>query len=372
MYNRKRNEAATEKNYNLTEKKFSSLTVVESLSCRRSGSRVWKCRCDCGNVHHVTTHNLISGNVKSCGCRPTNEPDHLQGKRYGRLTVLELTQQRKSNGSAVWKCRCDCGNESLVSSGNLKRGATVSCGCVRRDDLTDMQFGRLTVLRLGEKSNKGNGSYWICQCECGKRCEVYASKLKTGHTTSCGCSHNDSIIDLSGRIYGKLTVLHDSGKRRQDSGGVIWTCQCECGQQKDIRQDALLSGASVSCGCQRSRGNEKVARILRNANIDFIPEYSPPDMDGAKRFDFAVFANGKVAYFIEYDGILHSRYSNSGWDTKECFEKTRNSDEQKNEYCSVNSIPLIRIPYTKYDSLILDDLLLNTTAYLQSNRHTNI
>lgn len=353
---RKRNEFFADENYNLSGKRFHSLVVIESVSDRRSGSRVWKCICDCGNIHHVTTHNLISGNVKSCGCRPSREPENLKGKRFGRLTVLELTEHRKSNGAAVWRCQCDCGNELTVSSSNLKRGATASCGCIRRENLANMQFGKLTVLRLGEKSNKGNGSFWICQCECGKQCEVQGNKLKSGHTSSCGCSH---IINLSGQIFGKLTVLHDSGKRRSGSGGVIWTCQCECGQQKDIRQDALLSGSTISCGCLKSRGNEKVAKILRDAGIDFIPEYSPPNMEGRKRFDFAVLENGNVAYFIEYDGILHSEYSNSGWDTEERFKRTQTSDKIKNEYCRVNSIPLIRIPYTKFDRLSLNDLLLN-------------
>lgn len=361
---RERNKNFAEKNYDLSGKRFHSLVAIEPLRCRRSGSRVWKCQCDCGNTHSVTTHNLLSGNVKSCGCLPSNEPNNLKGKRYGRLTVLELTQYRKSNGSAVWKCRCDCGNELLVSSGNLNRGTTTSCGCIRIEDLTNMRFGKLTALRLGKKSNKGNGAFWICQCECGKQCEVQASKLKSGHTSSCGCAHNDTVKDLTGEVFGKLTVLCDSGKRRKGSGGVIWTCRCECGQQKDIRQDALLSGSTLSCGCQKSRGNEKIAKILRNANIGFIPEYSPADMEGRKRFDFAVLENNKVAYFIEYDGILHSTYSNSGWDTEERFQKTRNSDKAKNEYCKANQISLIRIPYTRFDSLVLNDLLLKTTAYL--------
>ena len=35
---------------------------------RRHGSIVWKCQCDCGNIHYVTTELLLGGNVKSCGC----------------------------------------------------------------------------------------------------------------------------------------------------------------------------------------------------------------------------------------------------------------------------------------------------------------
>lgn len=56
----------------------------------------------------------------------------LKGKRFGRLTVIEETDKRIS-GSVVWKCRCDCGNIIEVSHNHLSRGATVSCGCYNKD-----------------------------------------------------------------------------------------------------------------------------------------------------------------------------------------------------------------------------------------------
>lgn len=42
----------------------------------------------------------------------------LSGKRFGKLVVLEETDQRKY-GRVVWKCRCDCGNISLVISTSI-------------------------------------------------------------------------------------------------------------------------------------------------------------------------------------------------------------------------------------------------------------
>lgn len=361
---KKRNQMSAKENFNLTGRRFHFLTVQGELGIRRGGNRVWRCLCDCGRYHMVTTHHLTHGQVKSCGCIPSNKPVDLQGKKFGRLTVIGLTEDRKSNGSAVWKCRCDCGNEVNVSSGNLNMGRTVSCGCVRIENLAGQRFGKLSVVKLGRKSGNGDGAFWECKCDCGKECQVQASKLKSGHTQSCGCLHNNLIKDLTGERFGRLLVLGDSGKRRPGSGGIIWRCLCDCGQEKEIRQDALLSGATVSCGCLKSRGNEKVSRLLRAAQIDYIPEYSPPDMKGNRRFDFAVMNEGKAVYFIEYDGVLHTQYSNSGWDTADRFNRTLASDHEKNEYCRKNNIPLIRIPYTRFDDLCIDDLLLETTLYL--------
>ena len=93
-------------------------------------------------------------------------------------------------------------------------------------------------------------------------------------------------------------------------------------------------------------------------------EYSPPDLKGRKRFDFAVMVAGKVCYFIEYDGILHIKYSGSGWDTADRYQKTVMSDQIKNEYCHKKKIPIIRIPYTQFEALSLNDLVLETSPYL--------
>lgn len=52
--------------------------------------------------------------------------------------------------------------------------------------------------------------------------------------------------DLTGHSYGRLTVLGFSGRYRRVSK---WLCLCTCGNTKEIRQDALKSGATISCGC---------------------------------------------------------------------------------------------------------------------------
>lgn len=56
----------------------------------------------------------------------------LTGMKFGRLTVLFQVASSKSHGSR-WKCRCDCGKEVAVKGENLRRGATKSCGCYRRE-----------------------------------------------------------------------------------------------------------------------------------------------------------------------------------------------------------------------------------------------
>ena len=56
----------------------------------------------------------------------------LTGQPFGRLLVL-YECGRSKGGNVLWKCRCECGNECVVSSDALRKQRTQSCGCLRRD-----------------------------------------------------------------------------------------------------------------------------------------------------------------------------------------------------------------------------------------------
>lgn len=57
----------------------------------------------------------------------------ISGLRFGRLEVISLCNYRNKDGRALWKCKCDCGNEIIVSSNSLLRKNTRSCGCYKND-----------------------------------------------------------------------------------------------------------------------------------------------------------------------------------------------------------------------------------------------
>ena len=56
----------------------------------------------------------------------------LTGQRFGRLTAVEYAGQGKTKGY-LWKCKCDCGNETIVYGYALKSGNTKSCGCLWKE-----------------------------------------------------------------------------------------------------------------------------------------------------------------------------------------------------------------------------------------------
>ncbi len=134
----------------------------------------------------------------------------ITNQRFGKLTALYPTDKRTKEGNVVWHCICDCGNETDVGSSSLRKGNTQSCGgSWGFENLVGKTFGLLTVIEQ-ISSDKHNGRKWLCRCECGNTTELYTKHLTTGIIKSCGCLKSE---DLTGQVFGKLTVLGWSDKR---------------------------------------------------------------------------------------------------------------------------------------------------------------
>lgn len=73
---------------------------------------------------------------------PTKQ--NIVGQKFNSLTVIRETAQRNSDGSVLWECKCDCGNITLASSSDLKRGHKKSCGCLQKE--TTRNIGKKMLL----------------------------------------------------------------------------------------------------------------------------------------------------------------------------------------------------------------------------------
>lgn len=74
-------------------------------------------------------------------------------------------------------------------------------------------------------------------------------------------------IDMTGKVFGRLTVLEDTGKRN-NCKRIIYLCKCECGNLKEIDAASLRKGDTKSCGClkiekatKHGLSNSKLYRI---------------------------------------------------------------------------------------------------------------
>ena len=147
--------------------------------------------------------------------------DDLRGAKFGRLLVEEVVGKAK-NRTILWKCRCDCGNTTVVRANHLKSSHTVSCGCVQKEripgvhfpDFIGRKFGKLTVIELtSDKRQRAN--VWLCACLCGNYVGVKTSSLVNGHTRSCGClqeHRNNTKYCIGWNGHVKKYIKHRDGE----------------------------------------------------------------------------------------------------------------------------------------------------------------
>lgn len=284
----------------------------------------------------------------------------LTNQQFGELTVLERVENSK-DGRAQWKCQCSCGNIRIVIGKNLRNGKIQKCEiCSRRGnnmiDLTGQIFGRLTVL---EPTNKRRGSsiIWKCQCECGNICYKCSQDLRQGKTKSCGCLQKEARYipnqNLTGQKFGRLTVLKQTNQSNYE--GTLWLCQCECGNTKLVSSYALTHGRVQSCGCLNSIMNSQIEQYLKELNINYIKEKIFNNCKDNKnlRFDFYL---PDYNICIEYDGEQHFN-AVKYWGGQKGLENRQYKDEIKNQYCKNNNISLIRLNYLEKDKINKEYLL---------------
>lgn len=235
----------------------------------------------------------------------------------------------------------------------------------RRNEMIGKTFGQLTVLSIAPKRKDlaSRCLRYVCQCSCGNIIEVNGNSLRTGHTTSCGCSRKGTNIkDLTGQKFGLLTankIIRINGDRH-----AVWDCICECGRHTEVTSNCLMQGKTISCGCiKKSYGEEKIQNLLEQMNINYIPQYRFIDCryKNPLPFDFAIFnSNNQLIALIEYQGDVHFKIT-GGWNDASHLELVQKRDEIKRQYCNLNNIKLIEILYT--DINIVDEEYLRKVIY---------
>jgi possible homing endonuclease len=160
------------------------------------GNSYYECTCSCGTKKILAGTYLRTGQSKSCGCI-SNKFNDMTGQVYGKWTVLEFV------GDYKWRCKCECGNESIVLRSDLIDGSSTCCGKCSFTDIANKKFGMLTAIK-----HLGDGN-WECECECGNRKSVNYSHLVSGSTKSCGCLKDVKELSILDLITEKINEFKD-------------------------------------------------------------------------------------------------------------------------------------------------------------------
>lgn len=231
-------------------------------------------------------------------------------------------------------------------------------------DLTGKKFGKLTVIGRDYETQKLRNDrepWWYCICECGnKNYSARGHDLRDGKIISCGCKRRENarlinFKDLTGQKFGKLTVIEIVSERRDNH--CCWLCQCDCGSPPIIVMGKhLLSGDTTSCGCIKSKGEEKIINILNNLQINYKTQQTFDDCVYKQSLKFDFYLPNKDI-LIEYNGIQHYKPI-TAFGGEEIFKEQQQRDKIKIDWCKEHNKTLLIVPYT--------DFLILSEEYLES------
>ena len=132
----------------------------------------------------------------------------LTGWKFNELLVLEKSNVKRHN-KISWNCLCDCGNELIVTSADLKYNKVKSCGCLKIKNIVARNKDR-----SGSKSDNWNGGI----IKCNEYYYVYSpnhpyrNKMGLGYVKRCRLILEKKL----GRYLKRTELVHHINDNKSD------------------------------------------------------------------------------------------------------------------------------------------------------------
>lgn len=80
--------------------------------------------------------------------------------------------------------------------------------------------------------------------------------------------------DLTGRRFGRLTVVRRGGK--DGNGKILWLCKCDCGNEIQVTRSSLVHNGRESCGCMQKHRRKRTEEEKRQMSETRKGKQNPP------------------------------------------------------------------------------------------------
>lgn len=207
----------------------------------------------------------------------------ITGARFGRLTVIEPAG-RAQNRKLIWRCKCDCGGERLTEGSDLRRGRTLSCGCLQSERTVTAHT------KHGHASRDGHSpEYGIWGAMRGRCHDPNDSGFKWyGARGITVCPEwRDSFEAFFSDMGARPSPAHSIERKNNDLGyskaNCMWATRAQQARNKrgvkcvirddgkqyltiqDAATDNNISASSISCAC-RGKQHTAAGRTWRFAS----------------------------------------------------------------------------------------------------------
>lgn len=190
--------------------------------------------------------------------------------------------------------------------------------------------------------------------------EALAGNLLTKNT-QCRCCVKqylkESQILSQYEFEKRMEKINPQIKVMSKYNGYDAFVEFNCSIHNKIYRQRACDALQGKCGCTKcvsSKGEKKIAKILDNLNIKYKSQYKFQDCKDINALPFDFF----IPYYniaIEYQGEQHYKPVQFGGisieEAKKIFEIQKRHDNIKSNYCMLNGIKLLSIPYTEFNNL---------------------
>lgn len=183
----------------------------------------------------------------------------LTGKQFGRIIVLRKGERRGHN--QLWECRCECGNIIRLRADHLQRGESRSCGC------------RQGFFKHGHAMTSGASPEYISWMNMRKRCydtkhESYPDYGGAGIVV-CERWRNDFaafLADMGLKPTPRHTIERIDGTKGYSPENCKWATQAEQNRNTSQNRNITIDGRTQCLADWAKEKGRKLATIHYRVN----------------------------------------------------------------------------------------------------------
>jgi hypothetical protein len=296
--------------------------------------------------------------------------------------TLLSTEFKTAKSNLVFKCECT--NDFITTFERFRlrdKRQCNDCGFKNQLDKQSLSFSEVKQyvkensesILLSEQYVNTKEKLRL-KCRCGEIFYKSFEKFKSKSKTCKKCSYEDisksqlfSYDFVRKYIESKGCRLIDSDYINCESK-ISVECFCETNYSTTFTDFKNFNHIRCrKCTNQMSKGEILIEEYLNNSNLLFELQYTFEDLkaDNARhllKFDFAIFNDNNIT-LVEFDGKQHY-IPVDYFGGIDAFKVLQSNDARKNEYCTLNNINLIRIPYYEINNI---EKILNTTLNLNQD-----
>jgi len=346
--------------------------------------------CKCGKAFYRSL-DLVKRN-DSCLCKKCSKFISANKRRNGykyiydfvKQTGCELLTEYKETITIddIVKIKCHCGSVFDVRFTDFRRKKIKQCNVCSGIAEVDINYVREFVennsnCELLSDSYHNMRDKLDFRCECGEIFTTTFLAFKFDNRRQCKkCGY---LIGAS-----KTKLNYEEVKRRIEINGnkLLSTSyekntsklkiKCRCGKIFYRTLSNYLKGSDCCNYCNKSKGEKEIYNVLEKYNIKFKQQKIFKGCKGKKRvlpFDFAIYINNKLLFLIEYQGEQHYRYVYRFHRNKKGFERQKDYDNRKRQYCKDNNIELLEIAYWDFNNI--EEILLSNLNIIECLKIAN-